>query len=62
MRLLFQFHIHSIEKTACEKVVPLHFAVLITILVFVIAGLFSLVLSRVFDAAVAYKLENDLTI
>ena len=37
-------------------------AVLITILVFVIAGLFSLVLSRVFDAAVTYKLENDLTI
>ena len=35
-------------------------AVLITILVFVIAGLFSLVLSRVFDAAVTYKLENDL--
>ena len=37
-------------------------AVLITILVFVIAGLFSLVLSRVFDTAVTYKLENDLTI
>ena len=35
-------------------------AVLITVLVFVIAGLFSL--SRVFDAAVTYKLENDLTI
>jgi hypothetical protein len=28
----------------------------------VIAGLFSLVLSRVFDTAVTYKLENDLTI
>ena len=37
-------------------------AVLITVLVFVIAGLFSLVLSRVFDTAVTYKLENDLTI
>ncbi len=37
-------------------------AVLILILVFVIAGLFSKVLSRVFDRAVAYKLENDLTI
>ena len=37
-------------------------AVLIIILVFVIAGLFSKVLSRVFERAVAYKLENDLTI
>lgn len=37
-------------------------AVMIIILVFVIAGLFSKVLSRVFDRAVAYKLENDLTI
>lgn len=37
-------------------------AVLIVILVFVIAGLFSKVLSRVFDKAVTYKLENDLTI
>ncbi len=37
-------------------------AVLIVILVFVIAGLFSKVLSQVFDKAVAYKLENDLTI
>ena len=37
-------------------------AVMIIILVFVIAGLFSRVLSQVFDRAVAYKLENDLTI
>lgn len=37
-------------------------AVMIIILVFVIAGLFSKVLSRVFDRAVAYKNENDLTI
>ncbi len=34
----------------------------IVILVFVIAGLFSKVLARVFDMAVSYKLENDLTI
>lgn len=32
------------------------------VLVFVIAGLFSKVLAFVFDKAVAYKLENDLTI
>ena len=37
-------------------------AVMIIILVFVIAGLFSKVLSQVFDRAVAYKNENDLTI
>jgi len=34
----------------------------IIILVFIIAGLFSKVLSQVFDKAVTYKLENDLTI
>lgn len=37
-------------------------ATIILVLVFVIAGLFSLVLSQVFDQAVTYKLENDLTI
>ena len=37
-------------------------ATLVIILVFVIAGLFSLVLGRVFEQAVSYKLENDFTI
>lgn len=37
-------------------------AVFIVILVFLIAGLFSKVLAGVFDKAVTYKLENDLTI
>ena len=37
-------------------------AVMVVILVFVIAGLFSRVLAGVFDAAVTYKQENDLTI
>ena len=37
-------------------------AVLITIMLFVIAGPFYLVLSTVFHAAVTYKMENDLTI
>lgn len=37
-------------------------AMLVIILVFIIAGLFSKVLARVFDQAVTYKLENDLTI
>ena len=37
-------------------------AMLVIILVFIIAGLFSKVLAIVFDQAVTYKLENDLTI
>ncbi len=40
-------------------VTPAH---LVIILVFIIAGLFSKVLTDVFDQAVTYKLENDLTI
>ncbi len=37
-------------------------AMLAVILAFIVAGLFSKVLSFVFDKAVQYKLENDLTI
>ena len=37
-------------------------AMCVVILVFVIAGLFSRVLAMVFDQAVTYKEENDLTI
>jgi len=37
-------------------------AALVLVAVFLIAGLFSIVLSLVFDQAVTYKLENDLTI
>ena len=48
--------------TACRLFLYLTPAVLIIILVFVIAGLFSKVLAGVFDKAVTYKLENDLTI
>ncbi|MBO5472831.1 MAG: DUF2975 domain-containing protein [Lachnospiraceae bacterium] len=48
--------------TACRLFIYLTPAVLVIILVFVIAGLFSKVLAGVFDKAVTYKLENDLTI
>lgn len=48
--------------TACRLFLYLTPAVFVVILVFVIAGLFSKVLSRVFEKAVTYKLENDLTI
>lgn len=37
-------------------------AVMIVIIVFLIAGLFSKVLSQVFDTAITFKEENDLTI
>ncbi len=37
-------------------------AALSMVMVFIIAGLFSKVLAQVFDRAVTYKLENDLTI
>ena len=37
-------------------------ATMAIIMVFIIAGLFSRVLAQVFDKAVTYKLENDLTI
>lgn len=46
--------------------IRLFFAITMTamvlVLVFLIAGLFSLVLAQVFDRAVLYKLENDYTI
>lgn len=48
--------------TSCRLILYVTPAVIIVILVFVIAGLFSKVLSQVFDKAVTYKLENDLTI
>lgn len=48
--------------TCCRLFLYITPAVVIVILVFVIAGLLCKVLSQVFDKAVAYKLENDLTI
>lgn len=56
----YSFFIAAI--TCCRLFLYLTPAVLVVILVFVIAGLFSKVLSQVFDTAVTYKLENDLTI
>ena len=49
-------------NTSCRLFLYLTPAVIVVILVFVIAGLFSKVLSQVFDKAVTYKQENDLTI
>lgn len=53
---------YSFLIICCRLFVYVTPAVLVVILVFVIAGLFSKVLSRAFDQAVTYKEENDLTI
>lgn len=45
-----------------RSIVYMTIAMLVVILVFVIAGLFSKVLAHVFEEAVRYKEENDLTI
>lgn len=45
-----------------RSVVYMTSAMLVVILVFLIAGLFSKVLALVFEEAVRYKLENDLTV
>ena len=45
-----------------RNIVYLTIAMVVVILVFVIAGLFSKVLALVFEEAVRYKEENDLTI
>lgn len=45
-----------------KNIVNLTLAGVAMVLVFVIAGLFSRVLAQVFDCAVTYKQENDLTI
>ncbi len=48
--------------TCCRMFLYLTPAVFVVILVFVIAGLFSKVLAGVFEKAINYKEENDLTI
>jgi len=48
--------------TACRLIIYITPGVIVVVLVFLIAGLFSKVLSQVFDKAIIYKLENDLTI
>ncbi len=54
------FFIASMSAVRC--VVYLTIAMLVVILVFIIAGMFSKVLAYVFEEAVRYKEENDLTI
>ena len=48
--------------TALRLIMYITPGIIVVVLVFLIAGLFSKVLSQVFDKAIIYKLENDLTI
>jgi len=48
--------------TAIRLIMYITPGVIVVVVVFLIAGLFSKVLSQVFDKAITYKLENDLTI
>jgi len=48
--------------TALRLIMYITPGIIVVVLVFLIAGLFSKVLSQVFDKAITYKLENDLTI
>ena len=56
----YSFLIASV--TAFRLIMYITPGVIVVVLVFLIAGLFSKVLSLVFDKAITYKLENDLTI
>ncbi len=56
----WSFFIAGMSVVRC--IVYMTVAMGVVILVFVIAGLFSKVLACVFEQAVCYKLENDLTI
>lgn len=48
--------------TSARLIIYITPAIIVVMIVFLIAGLFSKVLSQVFDKAVTYKQENDLTI
>lgn len=59
---MFKWSFFIVLMAAVRSVVFLSAAMLVVILVFVIAGVFSKVLSFVFEEAIEYKEENDFTI
>ncbi|CCY68808.1 DUF2975 domain-containing protein [Eubacterium sp. CAG:161] len=62
---LKKMSIYSVEIVffmAVKCLFNITLATMAIMMVFIIAGLFSRVLAQVFDKAVTYKLENDLTI
>ena len=59
---MFKWSLVIVGMAIIRNIVYVTPAMLVVILVFVIAGLFSKVLSFVFEEAVGYKEENDFTI
>ena len=59
---LKKMSIYSVGIVFFMAVFNITLATMAIMMVFIIAGLFSRVLAQVFDKAVTYKLENDLTI
>lgn len=62
LRKMGNWSFFIVVMSVVRSIVYLTVAMLVVILVFMVAGLFSHVLSMVFDEAVTYKEENDLTI
>ena len=59
---MFKWSFFIVLMSIVRSVVFLSIAMLVVILVFVIAGVFSKVLAFVFEEAISYKEENDFTI
>lgn len=62
LRKMSNWSLFIAGMSVVRSIVYLTVAMLVVILVFIIAGLFSRVLAMVFEEAVRYKEENDLTI
>ena len=62
LRKMGKWSFFIVIMSVVRSIVYLTVAMLVVILVFAIAGLFSLVLADVFEEAVRYKEENDFTI
>lgn len=62
LRKMGNWSFFIVLMSVVRSVVYLTVAMLVVILVFIIAGLFSRVLAYVFEEAVRYKEENDLTV
>lgn len=62
LRKMGSWSFFIVGMSVVRSIVYMTIAMLVVILVFIIAGLFSRVLAMVFEEAVRYKEENDLTI
>ena len=62
LKKMFIYSVGIVFFMAVKCLFNITLATMAIMMVFIIAGLFSRVLAQVFDKAVTYKLENDLTI